>query len=93
MQMEYRPGWVTSSITLLRLTALLHLPKTGSVYGALRREVDETSEAGVESLAIWAVSRAARNLQGRLVKVLEEVQHRAIIVLAEGARHMDDVVG
>ena len=72
---------------------------TGSESDAQRRgflldgELEEAREADVEPFAIWSIGAAARDGKGSLVKSLQQVEHRAVLVLEQPPRDVHDVVG
>src|SRR5439155_17994158 len=58
----------------------------------LGREALKPGKAGVESVAVGTVADTRRNVERCLVEPLQKVEHRAVLVFAEAARDMDDVV-
>jgi hypothetical protein len=67
--------------------------RKGKRIGVLRREIEEPCEASVEVSSVGPVNYAAWDMKRHVVKALQEVEHRAVFVLAEAARDVDDVVG
>jgi hypothetical protein len=53
----------------------------------------EASEALIEAFSIRFVGRTRRDMQGPFVEGLQNVEHRAVFVIAEAARDVNDVVG
>lgn len=52
---------------------------------SLRGDIREAREPRAQQLAVWTVARAGREVERNLVETLEQVEHRAVLVLAQPA--------